>query len=492
MFWVDTTILVGSVLLLIGVILSKFSARLGMPVLVTFLALGMLSGSDGIGGIEFENYSLAYAIGTVVLAFILFSGGISTPLSAVRETWRPAGLLATLGVFITAVIAGLAATWVLDISLAHGLLLGSIVGSTDASAVFAIFRSGGVYVRRSLADTLEVESGSNDPMAIFMTIGMLQYLTHESTSLIGLLLLLSAQILVGLLVGVLIGMAAVWAIRKIRLEVAGLYPILATALGLLSYGLAADLGGSGFLSIYITGVIIGNNRVPFQRGIDAFHDATAWLGQIVMFILLGLLSFPSRLIDVVWPGLAIAAVLILVARPLAVFICLLRSRFHRREKLFLSVIGLKGAVPITLAIFPLLADVEGAKTLFDIVFFIVLASAIVQGTSIKWVAVHLGLTTPPKRVPPLTLEISSLDDVQADIVEYYIDEGSQVAGRPIRELGLPDEVIVAFVVRQQQIKLPKGRFCVESGDHLIVVLRRDVRPLVDRIFSRIPDAATAD
>jgi potassium/hydrogen antiporter len=484
LFWIDTTILVGSILLLLGVVLSKFSAQFGMPVLVTFLGLGMLAGSDGIGGIEFEDYSLAYATGTIVLAFILFSGGLGTPISAVRDTWRPAGLLATVGVFLTAVFTGLAASWILDIPLAHGMLLGSIVGSTDASAVFSIFRTGGIFIRRTLADTLEVESGSNDPMAIFMTIGMLQYLTGKVTSGLSLLTLLCNQMLVGLLIGVLTGYAAVWSIRKIRLEVAGLYPILATAFGLLSYGLAADLGGSGFLSVYLTGMVIGNNRVPFQRGIEAFHDATAWLGQMVMFILLGLLSFPSRLGPVVLPGLEIAAVLIVVSRPLAVSICLMRSRFLTREKIFLSLIGLKGAVPITLAIFPLMANIEGAHTIFDVVFFVVLVSAVLQGTSLKWIAQLLKLNVPPKRVPPIILEISSLEDVYADIVDYYIDVDTCAAGKAIRELALPDEVVVALVVRQNQIRLPKGSFKIEPGDHVVVVLHRDVRSSVDQIFSR--------
>jgi len=484
LFWIDTSILVGSILLLIGVVLSKVSARFGMPVLVTFLCLGMVAGSDGLGGIEFEDYSLAYAIGTIVLAIILFSGGLGTPISAVRDVWKPAGLLATVGVFLTAVITGLAASWILNLPISHGLLLGSIVGSTDASAVFSIFRSGGIYIRRSLADTLEVESGSNDPMAIFMTVGMIQYLTGEMNSGFSLLSLLCNQLLVGLIIGLGVGYAAIWTIRKIRLEVSGLYPILATAFGLLSYGLAADLGGSGFLSVYLTGVVIGNHRVPFQRGIEVFHDAMAWLGQIVMFIVLGLLSFPSRLAGVVLPGLAIAAVLIVLSRPLAVFICLNRSRFLTREKLFLSLIGLKGAVPITLAIFPLMSGIEGADAIFNVVFFVVLVSAVLQGTSLNWVAHRLKLNVPPKRVPPLTLEISSLEDVEADIVDYYIEEDTCAAGKAIRDLALPEDVVVALVVRQKQIKLPKGRFAIEVGDHVIVVLHRDVRPLVDRIFSR--------
>lgn len=484
MFWVDTTILISSVLLLLGVLSSKFSARLGMPALVMFLGLGMLAGSEGIGGIEFEDYSLAYAIGTLVLAIILFSGGLATPMSAIRDSWRPAGLLATVGVLLTALITGAAASWILGIPLAQGLLLGSIVGSTDASAVFSILRAGGIHIRRSLSDTLEVESASNDPMAIFLTLGMVQYLTGELQGGLGLVQLLLQQVLIGLGLGVTVGWVAIWGLRKIRLGVAGLYPVLAMAFGLMSYGLAADLGGSGFLATFLTGLVIGNQRTPFLRGIQSFHDATAGLCQIVMFILLGLLSFPLRLPPLVVPGLLIAVGLMVVARPLAVYLCLLGKRFNVREKLFLSWVGLKGAVPITLAIFPLMAQIDGATMIFDVVFFVVLVSAVVQGSSMNWMAQRLNLSVPPRRESPVTLEISSLHEIDADIVDYYIDANTRVAGKSIRELALPEEVVVALVVRRNQSRLPKGSFRIEAGDHVLLVVHRDVRKVVDRIFAR--------
>jgi cell volume regulation protein A len=484
MFGIDVAILIGSVLLLLGVLSNKFSTRLGMPGLVAFLGLGMLAGSEGIGGIEFEDYSLAHSIGTFVLIVILFSGGLSTPFSAIRYAWKPAGLLATIGVFITALITGLAAAWILNIPLPLGLLLGSIVGSTDASAVFAVLRAGGIHIRRSLADTLEVESGSNDPMAIFLTVALSQYLTGSLSNPGAALLLLANQLCVGLLIGVLAGFLGVWTLNKVQLEASGLYPILAMAFGLLSYGMAAELGGSGFLSTYLTGIVIGNRRIPFNRGVQSFHDAFAWLGQILMFILLGMLSFPSRLVEVFVPGMLIAGVLMFVARPLAVHLCLFHTRFSLREKHFLSWVGLKGAVPITLAIFPLMANLEGAPILFDVVFFVVLISAILQGSSLKWTATYLKLDVPPRREPPITLEISSLHEVEADIVDYYIDHDTRVAGRRIRDLALPDEVVVALVVRERHSRLPKGGFQILAGDHVIVVVNRNVRQFVDRIFSR--------
>lgn len=483
MFTIETAILVSGILLLLGIASSKFSSRLGVPVLVMFLGLGMLAGSEGIGGIEFEDYSLAYAIGTVALALILFDGGLATPYKSLLAAWKPAGLLATVGVLITAIITGVAAAWILNISLMHGLLLGSIVGSTDAAAVFSVLRSGGVNIRPRLANTLEVESGSNDPMAIFMTMGLIEVLTGQILPGPALLLMFLNQMVAGILIGLLIGHVAVWAINHTRLAAAGLYPILATAFALFGFGLAAILGGSGFLSVYIVGMVIGNSRPVFHRGILSFHDAAAWLSQIMMFIVLGLLSFPSRLLEVVVPGMAITVVLVLVARPVAVALTLLPFHYSIRERLFLSWVGLKGAVPITLATFPLLAELPAASLMFDVVFFVVLVSAVVQGWSLPWVARRLKLVVPPKRKPPVTLELSSLYHVEGDIVDYYVDVNTRAAGRQLKNLALPAEVVVALIVRDQKTLLPKGSSRIEIGDHVIVVLRPKVRPLVDRIFA---------
>lgn len=484
MFFVDTLILVAGVLLLLGIASSKFSARFGVPVLVMFLGLGMLAGSEGIGGIHFENYSLAHGVGTVALALILFDGGLRTPYRSIRSAWKPAGALATVGVFITALITGVAATWILKLSLLQGLLLGSIVGSTDAAAVFAVLRSGGIHLRRRIADTLEVESGSNDPMAIFLTVGLIQVLTGVIPLGAGLLLLFLNQMGVGLVVGVVIGKCAVWVIDHIRLDAAGLYPVLATAFALLSFGLAAQLQGSGFLAVYLTGIVIGNSRIVFHRGVLLFHDAAAWLGQILMFTVLGLVSFPSRLIEVAGPGLLIAAVLVLIARPAAVFVSVIGFRFSPREQMFLSWGGLKGAVPITLATFPLLHGMPNAPLMFDVVFFVVLISALIQGWSLPALARRLHLESPRRAESPVTLEISSLQHVEGDIVDYFVDHDTKASGRLVRELALPEEVVVALIVRDRQIMLPKGSTRIERGDHVIVVLRPAVRPLVDRVFAR--------
>lgn len=478
----ELLILLTGVLLVLGIASNKFSARLGVPVLFVFIMVGMLAGSEGIGGIEFENYALANGIGTIALCMILFDGGLRTPYRSVRAAWKPALSLATFGVLITAAITGLATAWIFDLPLLEGLLLGAIVGSTDASAVFSVLRSGGVHIRRRISDTLEVESGSNDPMAIFLTIGLIQILTGETTPGAGLLSLFFQQFLLGAGAGILIGFSGVWALKHIKLGAAGLYPVLATALALLSFGLAALFGGSGFLAVYLTGMIIGNARPIFHRGILLFHDAGAWICQILMFMTLGLLSFPSRLFEAAGSAILVAAVLILIARPIAVFLCASWFGFSRKELLFLSWVGLKGAVPITLATFPMLARIPEAPLIFDTVFFVVLISALMQGWTLPTVARRLGLDEIVRRPPPVTLEISSLQNIDGDIVDYFVDPDCIAAEKMLSQLALPEGVVVALIVRNEEIIPPHGRSRLEKEDHVIVVMRPALRPLVDRLF----------
>ncbi|HRZ38924.1 MAG TPA: potassium/proton antiporter, partial [Candidatus Paceibacterota bacterium] len=433
MFLIDTLILVTGVLLLLGLASSKLSARLGMPVLVLFLLVGMMAGSEGIGGLEFEDYGLAHAIGTAALAVILFDGGLGTSLAAIRVSWKPSILLATVGVLVTAVITGVAASWILGISLMEGLLLGSIVGSTDASAVFAILRWGGVGLAKRIAAVLEVESASNDPMAIFLTIGCIEVLLGHVTIGPSLLGLFASQMVIGGIWGVAGGYATAWLVNRIELGAAGMYPVLVSACCLLIFGAAAQLGGSGFLAVYLAGVVIGNRRLAFQRSIRRFHDALAWMAQIVMFVTLGLLCFPSRMWDVGGKAILICIVLMCVARPVAVLVSAMPFRFTGRELAFMSWVGLKGAVPITLATFPLMLATPGASLqaplIFDVVFFIVVLSAVIQGTSLTPAARWLGLERPRDPEPPVTLEISSLRHVDGEVVDYAIGEDSRAAGR---------------------------------------------------------------
>lgn len=484
MFTIDRLMLTAAVLLLVGVASSKFSSRLGLPVLVLFLGLGLLAGEEGIGRIAFDNYALAHAIGTVALAVILFDGGLRTSRRSFRAVLGPSIALATVGVLVTAAITGFTATWLLDISLAQGLLIGSIAASTDAAAVFAVLRGKGVNLRKRISALLEVESGSNDPMAVFLTVALLEFITGQLTTGWGLLWFLLVQSLGGVIIGIAVGRLAVYVINRVDLDAAGLYPILTGAAGMLAYGAAATLGGSGFLAVYLAGLVIGNERIVFQKGILVFHDGAAWLAQIVMFVLLGLLAFPSQLAAAAPGGLLVAAVLIFVARPLAVALVLPWFRFAPREIAFISWVGLKGAVPIVLATYPLMFGIAGAPLIFNVVFFAVLVSAVLQGWTMPPLAHVLGLQMEGSGRVPVSLEITSLRDVDGDIVEYTVFADTLASGRHVRDLRLPDSAVIAMIVRHREIIPPRGSTHLYNDDHVFVVMKPGVRPLVDRVFRR--------
>lgn len=483
MFQVDQLILMAAILLLIGIISSKLSARLGMPVLVLFLGTGMLAGEAGIGGISFDNPILAHALGTLALAMILFDGGLQTPMASIRMVWAPASLLATAGVLITSMITGAAAAYILNLPLLDGLLLGAIVGSTDAAAVFSLLRNADIHINKRLKSTLEIESASNDPMAIFLTIGLLEVLVNDMPLGVGLLKLFVMQIGVGGVVGLLVGWASVQIINRIQLVTSGLYPVLVAACGLFAFGVAANLGGSGFLAIFVAGVMIGNRRIAFQRSTFLFHDGLAWMSQIVMFVVLGLLINPMSLLDVWLEGLMIAAILILVARPLAVTPILKMFGFTNRETGLVAWVGLRGSVPIILAIFPLIFGLEGAELIFNVVFFVVLISATLQGTTLPYVARKLGLTVAPPIVPAASLEITALEDVDADIVEYRLGDTARAVNRRLSQIALPDGTVVAMITRGKDVIPPRGSTLLQAGDHLFVVLRPDIRPFVNYVFA---------
>jgi cell volume regulation protein A len=471
------------VLLLTGTISSKLSARLGLPVLVVFVGIGMLAGENGIGQIEFDNFVIAHAIGTLALALILFDGGLQTRTGALRAVWKPSLLLATIGVFVTATITGVAAAWILGLPLLSGLLLGSIVASTDAAAVFSILRSQGVHLRPRVGATLEIESGSNDPMAILLTIGCIEILTGQLEIGLGLVTLFIEQMGIGALVGVGCGWAAVRLINRANLSAPGLYPVLAASCGLAAFGLAATLGGSGYLAIYVAGIVMGNSRLVFQSGTFRFMDGLAWIGQITMFVVLGLLSTPAELIDVAGPALLIAAILTLIARPLSVVPLLLPFGFSWREHVLISWVGLKGAVPIILATFPLMFGLPEGRLLFNVVFFVVLVSATLQGWSLPPLATRLGLQEPPEPAPPARLELLGLRDLDAEVLDYTISPSSAVAGRNLGDLMLPDNAVVALVSRGNQLIPPRGGTRLQAGDHLFVIAHPGERPTVDRIFT---------
>jgi len=474
------------------VLSSKLSARLGLPVLVLFLITGMLAGENGIGGIVFDNAVAAHALGTLALALILFDGGLQTPVSSIRKVWKPASLLATVGVLATAAIAGLAAAWMLELPVLEGMLLGAIIGSTDAAAVFSLLRNAGIHINQRLKSVLEIESASNDPMAIFLTVGLLEVLVNSMPLGWGLLQMFLMQMGIGALVGLGVGWSILRLLSRIKLVATGLYPVLVAAGGLLAYGVSANLGGSGFLAIFVAGVMIGNQKFVFQRSTFLFMDGLAWLSQITMFVVLGLLVDPVSLLDVWVEGLVIALVLVLLARPLAVAPMLALFGFNLRETALVSWVGLRGSVPIILAIFPLLFGLPNAPLIFNVVFFVVLLSATVQGSTLPLVARKLGLTEKPPATPAATLEISSLHDVDAEIVEYTLGNDARAAGRLLSQMALPEGVVVAMITRGSAVIPPRGSTRLEAGDHLFVVLKPNNQPFVDCVFSQAVEASRTD
>ncbi|MDY0389781.1 MAG: potassium/proton antiporter [Desulfobulbus oligotrophicus] len=482
MISVNTIILMTGILLLLGIGSSKFSTRIGMPMLVLFLGVGMLAGSEGIGRIAFEDYHFANIIGSIALAVILFDGGLHTTLQAVQTSWRAALPLATVGVLLTSVLTGAAAAWILGIPLLHGMLLGSIVGSTDAAAVFSTLRTSGLRLSPRVTAILEVESGSNDPMAIFLTVALISLIMGTANSFSEMILFFILQFGVGSIVGIGGGFAAVWLANRINLDYPGLYPILVLACGLLIFGVAAVFEGSGFLAVYLAGIVLANKSLVYRNGILQFHDAAAWLSQIVLFVMLGLLSFPSRLTTVALDGLIVALVLIFIARPVAVWLSIFPLRLNLRELTFLSWVGLKGAVPVTLATFPLLAGVPHSQLIFNVVFFVVLISAITQGWSLAPVARWLRLGIPADTTPPITMEINALRHVDGEIVEYRVAANSLVADKTLRDLALPYDMTVTLVVRDDEVIMPRGSTVLKPGDKVFVAMRKKIKPLLDCLF----------
>jgi len=463
-------ILIGaSILLLISVLVSKISDRLGIPALLLFLILGMLAGSDGPGGVYFDDPALAQFVGVVALVLILFSGGLHTEWDRVRPVIKESLTLATLGVFITALVVGLFTTALLGLSLVEGMLLGSVVSSTDAAAVFSVLRSKGISLKGQLKPLLELESGSNDPMAIFLTVGLIQLITQPKLSPVNLIGLFALQMLVGAVLGYGMGRVMLFLVNRLNLGYEGLYPVLTLSLVFLTFGLTDAIGGSGFLAVYLAGIVLVRYDFVHKRSLLRFHDGLAWLMQIAMFLTLGLLVFPSRLVPIIGIGLLIAGCLMFVARPVSIFVGLLPSALNWREKMFISWVGLRGAVPIILATFPLLARIPQADLIFNVIFFVVLTSVLLQGTSIPLVARWLGVDAPiiPKLVYPI--EYTPMSGLKSELKEFPVLSNSQMAGKAIVELGLPPDFLVILIARDNDFVLPGGGTILQGGDTLLVL-----------------------
>jgi potassium/hydrogen antiporter len=466
-------ILLGAVLLLAGVLLSKTSSRLGVPSLLLFLGLGMLAGSEGLLGVEFEDFALAQRYGIVALAFILFSGGAGTAWHDIRRVLVPGVALATVAVLLSAVVLGAIAAAILGLPLLQGMLLGSVIASTDAAAVFSILRSRGVAIVPRLRHLLELESGSNDPAAVFLTVGMIALIQGTADGVTDLAGLFVVQIGVGLVTGWLLARAVVALINRLHLEYDGLYPVLTIAFVLLTYEGTAWLGGSGFVATYVAGLTVANAEFLHKRSLLRFHDAIAWLMQISMFVLMGLLVFPSHLIPVAGQAVLVAAVLMLIARPLAVLLTLAPFRVPFREIAFVSWVGLRGATPIILATFPLVAGVSDAETIFNVVFFVVLLSVLAQGTTIPVAASRLGVAVPFKANDRYTFDAIITGDEGHGLRQLTIVEGAPAVGRSVVSLGLPDGALLVLVYRGGQIIMPQGGTTLEAGDRVLLLAQDD-------------------
>jgi potassium/hydrogen antiporter len=477
----------GIVLLVVGAVLGVSvlvalgSARTGVPVLVAFLALGMLLGSDGPGGIEFDDAELARDVGIVGLVLILFEGGLQTSWRRLREVAVPAALLSTLGVVVTALLTGVAAQALFDLTWLEAILLGAVVASTDAAAVFATLRF--TQIRRRLARTLEAESGGNDPMAIALTIGLIAWIESPDTDGFDqLVLLVVRQLGLGLVVGLALAVAATWVFARLPRAVGPFAPVASLAAAGVSFGAADVIGGSGFLSVYLVGLAVGSTPSRYRRQLVGFHEGLAFLAQVALFIVLGLLVFPRQLTDVAFSGLALALLLMLLIRPVAVWVSTAFNDYTAREKLLLGWAGLRGAVPIVLATFVLSSQVETATTIFNAVFFVVVISAILQGTTLERVAARLDLLSPARPIhePPIEVGESS----PLDLLDFVVASDHAIAGAAVREVGLPRTAIIAVVVRGDDSIPPRGSTIIEPGDRLFVLVPHSVRPAVEDVFSR--------
>jgi potassium/hydrogen antiporter len=462
-------ILVAGLLLALGLAASLLAGRLRIPGLVLFLGVGMLVGSDGLG-LDFNNYRLARTIGIIALALILFEGGLAAGFQEIRPVLGSALGLATLGTLITAIVTGLAASWLLNLSLLQGMLVGAIVSATDGAAIFALLR--GSTLKRRLARTLEGEAGMNDPVAVLLVLGFIEWIVHPGYGIVDMALLFIQQLGIGAVVGIGVGWLAVHAFRRARLATGGLYPVASIAVVAIGFGFADVLHGSGFLAVYLAGLTMGSANLPARQTVHAFHDGLAWVAQLAMFLALGLLVNPTDLDDFAWEGSLIAIVLVFVARPLAVGVATAFAPLGLGDRVILGWAGLRGAVPVVLATFPVIEGVQDSGEFFNIVFFAVLLSTLLQGTTFEPFAHWLGATTAEPALPRPLVEVGSIRQLGADVVEVPIAEGDAVIGVRVRDLGLPRDALVNVLVRNDEALPPRGSTRLEAGDLLYIVARQ--------------------
>jgi cell volume regulation protein A len=477
-------ILIGvSLLLIISILSSRASFKLGIPSLLLFLFIGMAAGMLGLGWVYGENPRIAQSLGVVALVFILFSGGLETEWTSVQPILRQGIALSSVGVFLTALFVGIFAVEVLHFSFLEGMLLGAIVSATDAAAVFSVLRSKNISLSGNLRPLLEFESGSNDPMSVFLTVGIISLMTGAVNSFSALIPQFFIQMCVGLLMGYGIGRFGVHGINRLKLEYDGLYPVLTVSLVLFIYAATTALHGSGFLAVYVAGLVMGNSKFIHRKSLIQFHGGLAWLMQIVMFIALGLLVKPSYLLDIAGIGIAASLFLMFVARPASVFVTLLPERISFQQKAFISWVGLRGSSPIILATFPLLAGISRSDFIFNLVFFTVLTSALIQGSSIAFAARLFGVSAPltGKRRYPIELEVT--DQLNTRLIDFMVPYGSQLAGKTIMELALPSDSLITLVARNEEFIVPCGSTVIEESDVLLIIVNdRNLSDVKARLY----------
>jgi cell volume regulation protein A len=482
-FTTDNIILIGSLLLIASIFANMASFKLGIPTLILFLFVGMLAGSEGIGKIHFDDPAVAQMLGVIALNFILFSGGMDTRWESVKPILWKGVALSTFGVVFTATIVGVFVYYVTDFTLIEGLLLGAIVSSTDAAAVFSILRSRNIALKGGLRPILELESGSNDPMAYILMISITYLMTAGDASIWMLALNFVHGMGLGAIAGIFLGKGMSVIINRIKLDTEGLYPVLVMAMIFFTYSITHLLGGNGFLAVYLSGLVLGNSDFLHKKSLVRFYDGQAWLMQIVMFLTLGLLVFPSEMLPIAGLGLLIAGVLIFVARPIAVFLSLHFFKIKARHKLFISWVGLRGAVPIIFATYPMIEGVEKADIIFRLVFFISVTSVLIQGTTLPLIARWLHVEAPQKKKKLTMLDLELSDTMKSELIEVTIPGDSRVVGKAIVKLGFPQDSMIVLLSRDGKYIQPNGATTLMPADKLLILAR--TKEVLDEVRSRL-------
>ena len=471
-------------LMISSILLGRTTNRIGVPALLAFLGLGMIAGEQGIGRIPFSDYRLSFNLGTIALLVILFDGGLNTPAKRVREAILPAAVLATIGVFLTAVLTAIGARW-FGFPTMQSLLLGAILSSTDAAAVFLIIHSAGIELKRRPGAILELESGLNDPIAFVMTATLTQSLVDHRAITISAAIGVATSLIVGGCLGAAVGWLGRTMVGKLRPGAGGLYPVFTLAVAFISFGLPALIEGSGLLAAYVSGIVMGAGRIPHSGSVRRVHDSMAWLAQLSMFLLLGLLVTPSELAKAAVPGLAVALALTFLARPIAMLICLLPFRYPPRELIYIALVGLRGAVPIILAIVPIMSSAPGAHQIFNVVFFSVIINALIPGVMVGRLAKWLRVAANKPPAPPAILEIISGEILEGgEIVSFHVEAASAVAASSVADLPLPSSCSVVLLIRGHTIVAPRAETRIAAGDHIYLLCRPDDRPFVNLIFGK--------